>query len=496
MHAVRSLSQIFNPSRTSVLNFQDINPEIHSPSSSLSKPELAPLPTVSDEDDDALWDFDETINDLTLEAVYERVDDFFEKQHDFNVSAPTVEIDFMLKLAFALVVNGMNSAHMESLIVQIAKRLGFHCSISLQPRQISACFTASDSTPFSSRTRTYIIHCEDAGAPSNIAVLSLLYTLAEAIAAGRLSLESGFKALLDILERPPMYSKVPRVVACGVACAGLAALFFYSSLIGIIIAFVCGALEMAIEVWLRPRFSAFGKMNSFLTPLIMSMIVGTLYHLLPAHSFEPISVLLMSLMWILPGLSLTSAVTELARQNLSVGSARLFFSIMVMILMSYGIQIGFYFLSFITDRPLVKYEGELLEPTLIVMLLEVLCIGISFCVLVHAPLNLWYAMISANYLSFLTYFYVFATYTDVAVLGTALCGGFYARIWSKITGKTLIIPLTSALIMLVPGSLSVRSILQVVVFDDASSGLALSGQVIKTAVSLAVGVLISTSSAK
>ncbi|KAL0246025.1 hypothetical protein GEMRC1_007241 [Eukaryota sp. GEM-RC1] len=168
---------------------------------------LKPLP---EEDISELeWDLTDEISDLPMVEVYERLDEYLGNEHDYNISSSTLEVDFLLKLAFALTINGMPSTAVESHIIKIAKRLGFTASVCLSPRQISLCFTPLDSTHSSSRTRTFIIHCDDVGSVSNVASLSLLYNLAEAISEGTLSLESAFKGLLDILQNP---QSIPRRV--------------------------------------------------------------------------------------------------------------------------------------------------------------------------------------------------------------------------------------------------------------------------------------------
>ncbi|KAL0245869.1 hypothetical protein GEMRC1_007086 [Eukaryota sp. GEM-RC1] len=214
--------------------------------------------------------------------------------------------------------------------------------------------------------------------------------------------------------------------------------------------------------------------------------------LFPQAQFDLLSVLLMSSMWILPGMSLASSLSELARRNMSIGSSRLFYAFMVAILVSYAIQIGFFIIgAFKSDFP-PEITGSV-DWGLPMLSFWFLLTSLSFCVLIHTPVNLWFPVISASCIAFVTYrtLIMSSTYTNFATLGAALLGGLWSRLWSAATGKTLLIPLTGAIILLVPGSLSVRSFLSM--FSDKEMGPDIASQMIQTSVSLAIGVVISTS---
>ncbi|KAL0226490.1 hypothetical protein P9112_013814 [Eukaryota sp. TZLM1-RC] len=453
---------------------------------------IAPLPSLAEEQETLDWMSDD-ISEMSMVDVYERFDDYLAQNHDnYQIVAPTLEIDFMLKLIFALTLSGMPSTHIEELLVKIAQRLGFDCSISVQPRQVSVCFTSnSDSSHLSSKTRTFIVHTEDVGSITNVSSLDLLYTLGNSMAEGRLSLESGFKGLLDIISNPPEYGKKTQIIAGGFASSSLAGLFFQCNIVSMLLALFGGILEQSVEHFVCQKYQKYGRVHSFVTTFIFTILLSILRYTVPSLKFDMVSTLLMSLMWILPGLSLASSLTELGRRNMSVGTSRLFYALLTSVIVSYGVLVALHFFGLLFDDFDINIDNVEVEWDVLFLSIFTLSTALSFALLIHAPVALWPTCVVSSFISFYVYYLVNKREPGFAVLAAAAAGGVYSRIWSKFSGKTLNIPLNSCIIMLVPGSLSVRSVLEM--FSGSDLGLEMSAKVLQTAIGISLGVIITTS---
>ena len=129
-------------------------------------------------------------------------------------------------------------------------------------------------------------------------------------------------ALDDIIAQPPLYAWWVQMLAHAMSCAALTPLFFSGSWRDAGAALGLGMLVGLLGA-LPTRFPAFARLATFLTALVAALLGALLVSFDARFCFG--GVVFASVIWSLPGLSLTVAVLELStKKNLVSGTSRFF----------------------------------------------------------------------------------------------------------------------------------------------------------------------------
>ncbi len=169
----------------------------------------------------------------------------------------------------------------------------------------------------------------------NLEKLSRLDRLADAVANGRLTLEAAEKQVREVMAGPDRWGPLTMILAFAVASAG-AARFFGGEAPDLIAAGVAGLalglLEILVVRWPDARrvFEVFAALVISITAAVAASFFGCSAQV----------VTLSGLIILVPGLTLTTAMAELATQNLASGTARLTGAIMTFFLIGFGVSLG------------------------------------------------------------------------------------------------------------------------------------------------------------
>lgn len=166
--------------------------------------------------------------------------------------------------------------------------------------------------------------------------LSALYAVRDLVLGGRCDAEQGRQRIAAILQAPPTGGRWPQLPAYALASAS-AAVFLGGGAAEVVAAAGVGSCVAAgalLAARPGPLQRAFEPLASLLAALLVQLCAAWLVPL--NASVATIA----SVIVLLPGLSFTTALAELAVRHLAAGSARLLGALAVMLTMAVGVGIG------------------------------------------------------------------------------------------------------------------------------------------------------------
>lgn len=214
-------------------------------------------------------------------------------------------------------------------------------------------------------------------------------------------------------------------------------------------------------------------------------------------------VILSGLIALIPGLSLTIAMTELSTKNLLAGTARLMGAIMELLKLSFGVLLGKKLIELVASDLLgiwatikgttvwaLSRSSAIAEPIALNLALEAVVVATSllaFAILFRSQRKDWLPIVAAGLAAYGASKFGRAAFGEemgafIGGLAIGVLGNSFAR-WIKRPALTLIIP---ALLPMVPGSIGFRSIsmaLNLDVIQSMTSGFTM----MTTAMALVAG---------
>ncbi|MCX5744563.1 MAG: threonine/serine exporter family protein, partial [Proteobacteria bacterium] len=238
------------------------------------------------------------------------------------------EIAFVLALARALHRYGTPAHRLEEAMRVACARLGLVAETFSTPTAIIMSF----GEPTELRTRMMRVE----GGENNMAKLAQIDALADAVAARELTPAEGLVQIDAIQAAPSRYRRALVVPVHGVTSGSLA-VFFGGSLPDVVLAAAIGvALGLLAQVARRSTDQA--RVFELIGAAFAAFVAGAVSSVWPAIS--PSLVTIASLIVLLPGMTLTVAMTELATKNLISGTARLMSAVIVLLELVVGVAVG------------------------------------------------------------------------------------------------------------------------------------------------------------
>ena len=349
-------------------------------------------------------------------------------------------IGFVLSLARALHRFGTPAHRLEEALTVVAKPLGLDAEVFSTPTTIIVSFGA----PAELRTRMLRV---ETGA-MDMAKLAQVDALANQVMAGTISPAAGQQRLDAIIAAPATYGRALTVIAHAVSAGALAVFFAGTSddvLAAAIIGFLLGLLGLRMN-----RSSEQARVYELIGAAIAAFLaVG-------AASFRPVTpslVTVASLIVLLPGMSLTVAMTELATRNLISGNARLMSAVIVLLQLAVGVAIGEHAAHaiFATSHAHAHSLPAWSQWAALVSA------SIAMAVVVQAEARALGWILVACIIAFVgthvgTHFLGGQLGVLVGALGLGVLGNFYARVLNR-PAQVVLVPAT---LLLVPGSMGFR----------------------------------------
>lgn len=384
-------------------------------------------------------------------------------------------IGFVVRLAKALHRFGIPAHRMEALLSEVSEKVGLEARFSSTPTAIFASFGPPEAL------RTGLIRADPG--ELDLGKLADLDDLATAISRDEISLEEAGPLLDDILEAPHPYPAWMTALAFCLASAGA------SHLLGgrgreVLLGGVIG-LWVGLFVLFASRRNL-GRLAE-----AVGSFGGTIIALLAMRWLGPLSLqqsIIAGLIILLPGLSLTIAMTELATRHLTSGTTRMVGAVLILFEMGFGVALGSQldpWLPAVPDLgPSPELPGWFLAPSMLIA-------TAGFAVAFRAKGRDVPWVMAAGAVSY------FVARLGSAAVGPELGGflgalalGMGSNAIARFRDEPASITLVPGLLLLVPGSLGYRSI-DAFIGHDVTAGIGIAFSVVLIAVGIATGIVVS-----
>ncbi len=392
-------------------------------------------------------------------------------------------VRFLTEYARRLHNAGVSSQRLEGAIRATARALRLECEAWSTPTGLLLSLTDTDALLGSQQTR--VLRLEPGHV--DLGALAALDRIGEEVLAGRLDIDGAWTAM-RALDRPMTRARRLRTIAAfGVASTAVAGLLG-TSWLDLAVACVLGICIgwISVRSGEHPDLDAANEAVSALVATTLATLFG--------HFVAPIAVqtvVVSALIVLMPGLMLTTAMTELATQQLSSGSARAAGALTVLLKLTFGSIAATQVLGAIgwtvpTPAPstlpvAVEWVAAVLAAASFATLFQaarrdvplVMASALAGYVITRVT-GAWFADGSA----------VFAGGVFFASLAMAALANLYGR-WSGRPGSLVRLP---GIMLLVPGSVGFRA-LGMVMARDYTMGLETLIAVLSALLALTAGLL-------
>lgn len=384
---------------------------------------------------------------------------------------PTVE--FTLELGEALHRYGMPAHRLEGAMEAVCLRSGHEGRFYATPTAIIASFGAVTDL------KTALVRLP----PGELDLEKLVEVdaLGGAVIAGAIRPEEGSREVKRILAAPVRYGPWITLLSFFFAAAGAAKLFGG----GWREALVAGAASLAIGGLdrLAKRFAPLGRVLEPVAGMLAAALAA-----LGASFLGPMSArvaTLAGLIVLLPGLSLTVALTELATRNLVSGTSRLMGAGLVFLELGFGVALG--------GRLSLLLPGtapvQPIPPGWVdLVAMAVLALALSVWLRARPRDMGWIALVGAiGYGGWRAGELAFGA--ELGAFFGALMVGMASNLIARLRDKPAMVTIVPALIVLVPGSIGFQS-LEALLAKDVLSGVAIGFNTALAGVALCAGLLV------
>ena len=224
-------------------------------------------------------------------------------------------IAFVCEIAGRLHTYGTTAQRLEGALVTLSTRLNLECEPWSNPTGLILSFS-DPAKPLGMSDTTRVIRL--APGENDLRKLVEADRIAEAVAGGEMSIAQGHTALRAMDRKPSLRFRATQLFAFGLASGAVAGLWRLpwidiatATLIGLLIGLM---LQLTDQ---RPRLKEASDALAALLAGLVAVLVATFIHPLNLNT-----VIIASLVVLLPGMTLTNAVNELTSQHLVSGTAR------------------------------------------------------------------------------------------------------------------------------------------------------------------------------
>jgi uncharacterized membrane protein YjjP (DUF1212 family) len=396
---------------------------------------------------------------------------------------------FITDFAQRLHLAGVSAARLEGAVKTTAAKMGVDCAIWSSPTGILLSLGDLNDPGASQQTRVLRL---DPAQP-NLSDLSTLDDVAVQVLDGRLDLAEASNRL-RALDRPPdRRDRIWTVFAFGLASAAVAGLL-RTSWVDVAIAGALGTLVGTLEVRSRTRPDLAAASEAIAAIMVTVLAAGF------AHFVAPLSiqtVVIAALIVLMPGLTLTTAVTELATGQLVTGTARFAGAMVTLFKLTFGSVAGAHIVNAFGWTPRLA-QSLALPPA--VEVVATLAAAFSFAILFRAArrdIPLVMASAVAGYVLTRVASTWFTPASVQGAQGVTFAGAVFvsslvmaavANLYGRVVGRPGTLVRLPSIMLLVPGSVGFRGIASLVE-RDYTLGMDTAVAVLSALVALMAGLL-------
>ena len=389
-------------------------------------------------------------------------------------------IAFVVELGGHLHAYGTTAQRLEGAVEAVAKRLGLECEPWVNPTGMILAFS-DPARPAGESDTTRVIRL--GLGDTDLYKLCEADRIAEDVMAGRTQIADGRQALRALSRGTGWRGRGMQLLGFALASAAVAGLLRLpwldiatAGVIGLLI----GLVDIAAQQ--RPRLQEAADAISGLVAGTVAILVSNLVAPLNLNT-----VIIASLIVLLPGMSLTNAVNELTSRHLVSGTARFAGALTTILKLTIGTAIALTVANLAGLQP----EVRALRPQPDVVMWAALLVGAyAFAVLFRAHRR-DYPLVMASAIAG----YLISRFGGewvgaqaglfLSALVTTAAGNLYAR-WRNRPGALVRLP---GLIMLVPGSIALRGVITLVQAQDIGAGQDAAMLALNTLMALLAGLL-------
>ena len=392
----------------------------------------------------------------------------------------TARMQFVVEIARRLHQYGTSAPRLEAAIDSVSARLGLNCHSLSTPTSILFSFSDRDQGDNALAEVTQVIRVSPG--QDDLRNLSEVNEIADRVIDGNLGIDEGFRLLREISDRPSGRRRTLEAVSYGIAAAAIAAIL-NSSWADMMAA---GAIGTVVGV-----LSAFCEMRPQLRPSLEAIcaLLATMIATLISVYVVPLtlkSVVLASLIVLLPGLTLTTAVRELSTQHLVSGVARFAGAVTTLIKLTFGTIVANQLCALLHLVP----NAAALPPVPGWAQWVALVFGcFSFAVLFRSARRDIPLVMAAAVLGYLITYYGAQQFTPQ--FGVFLAGlgiGALSNLYTRISRRPAALVRVPGIILLVPGSVGFLS-LSMLAGRDVFLGITMAVSLIGILACLVAGLL-------
>jgi uncharacterized membrane protein YjjP (DUF1212 family) len=390
-------------------------------------------------------------------------------------------IAFVVDLAEHLHAYGTTTQRLEAAIIAVSQRVGLECEPWINPTGMILSFSDPAQPPGKTDT-TRVLRL--APGETDLARLCEADRIAEEVLSGRLGLAQG-EAALDALahRRTGLRWHALQAAGFGLAAAAVAGLLRLPWL-DIATAGLTGLL-IGVMVQLadsRPRLKEAGDAIAGMLAGLVAVLVASLVAPLNQNT-----VIIASLIALLPGMALTTAVGELTSGHLVSGTARFAGAVSTVLKLTVGTVIAVVVTGMLGFEPQVR---ALRPQPAWVEWVALLVAAYAFALLFRSAGRDYLVVMAAAVAGYLIARHAGQYWGSpvgifLAAFALTAGGNLYARLFNR-PGALIRVP---GIIMLVPGSASLRGLLTMVQQQDVASGQAAALGVLNILMALLAGLL-------
>ncbi len=376
-------------------------------------------------------------------------------QQQFATTALTTRIAFVLELARRLHQYGTSAPRLEMAIAGVAQRLGLTADVWSSPTAIIISFADMAQGEEGVAQTTQVMRL--APGEVNLGRLCQADDIADRAIAGELGLREGFHLLRELGRPDTRRDKLGSIASYGLSAASIAALFLHSSWVDLLVAGVIGMVIGGITLLAasRPQLAAASDAISALVATTVAIVVSAFVVPLAIRS-----VVLASLIILVPGMSLTTAVREISSQHLVSGMARMAGAMSTLLKLTFGTIAATQLCAAMgitaRDFALPALPAWMDYPALLVA-------AIAFAILFRAARRDWPVVIVAVVVGYLATRWggAIAGALPAAPVGVFLGGlllAALANVFARFVHRPSAVVREPGILLLVPGSVGFRSV--------------------------------------
>jgi uncharacterized membrane protein YjjP (DUF1212 family) len=399
--------------------------------------------------------------------------------HHSRDASYTDRIGFVVELATRLHTYGTTAQRLEGAVSAVARRLGLRCNPWSNPTGMIMSFAEADADSRLADT-TQVIRLDPG--ETDLRKLCAADAIAEDVLVGRTDLVAGSAALAALDRKPGKRARTLEAISYGLAAASVTGLL-RGRWTDIVAAAAIGTLIGVLHV-LGARRARLKEAEDAISALIATFLVAAIATFVLPLTTK--TVIIASIIVLMPGLTLTNAVAELTSQHLVSGTARFAGAMTTLLKLTFGA---------IAAAQLVKLLGWHLQEASHALSPEwvewvALLIGsYAFAVLFRADRRDYPLVMASVWLGYgVTRLTGSALGNDAGVffgsIAVTAASNLYAR-WMNRPGALVRVP---GIILLVPGSVGFRS-LSFVLERDVMLGIHTGITMLTVLVALVAGVL-------